>query len=185
MIVDLRVFIFHPEENFLKQSFGDCRQFEQGQFAIADAPQEVPEFEVSNSDHDKSDESEADFSVSDADSFFAESDPDAAGPSSSKRRYAQRRSEALTFLGKPVCVRACARLLGVGQTTLQKIRVGEEVYVQKSERKKVPACAKHPAFGFAMRGHVTEQCLCSIINNLDFVNNLLKVLFWVSLQNGH
>ena len=65
-----------------------------------------------------------------------------------KRQYASRRRESVEFLGKRVCTRACARLLKVGQTTIQRLRSGEDVFTM-SVRRKLP---KHPSFGFSMRG---------------------------------
>ena len=101
----------------------------------------------------ESEASAREFGESSDDGFFSDSDD--AEPSSSRRHYTPRRKESCIFLGKQVCSRACARLLGVGQSTLQKLRSNDKVYVQKTAQ----SCAKHPAFGFSMRGQSNEQSL--------------------------
>lgn len=62
-----------------------------------------------------------------------------------KRKYQTRRSQ-ITFLGKEVCVYALQSLIGVGSSTLQRIRAGEQAFTNR-RRKPAP---KHPIFGFTM-----------------------------------
>ena len=143
------------KEEFLKKSFGDVRKHQQELFAIQDAPPEVPDFGDSSSEHAESEEHEPEFQESSSETMFDASD---AEPVSQRRQYTPRRVEPMVFLGKQVCVRAGARLLGVGQTSLQKLRSGEQVFVQKSGKGRVPASAKHPTLGFSMRGLSNEQC---------------------------
>eukprot|EP00435_Cladocopium_sp_Y103_P032873 s460_g8.t1 len=58
---------------------------------------------------------------------------------------AERRSAgSAQFLCKPVCWSALRRLLGVGDSTLQKMRRGENIYEGRPKR------PKHPVFGFCM-----------------------------------
>ena len=125
-------------------------------FAIQDAPAEEPEFEATDLECEASDPEDPDLFSESASSIFAASDDeDAARSTSLKRRagYANRRKEELKFLGCAVCARACARLLGIGQTTLQKLREGKAICTSKS-RAKAPV---HPSFGFAMRGDAAER----------------------------
>lgn len=84
---------------------------------------------------------------SDPDDVFRATD-DEEPKQNPSRSYAARRREPFTFLGKRVCSRAFARLLGVGQTTLQRLRNGEAMFTNKSR----PPIPKHPSFGFSLRG---------------------------------
>lgn len=81
-----------------------------------------------------------------------------------RKPYTPRRSDRLTFLDKTVCARACARLLKVGQTVLQKLRNGEAVYTMKC-RQRPP---RHPAWGFALVGE-TGQKWRSVVQYLWYV----------------
>ena len=76
----------------------------------------------------------------------------------------ERRQDKIQVLGKTVCWKAGARLLGVGQTTLNKLRAGEAIYTQKTRLKS----AVHPELGFAMRGDAAEK-LPSIVMFLWYV----------------
>lgn len=78
---------------------------------------------------------------------------------SSTRSYASRTTAPFKFLDEKVCRSALIRLLGVGNSTLAKIRKGEKTFTNKS-RPKLP---KHPTFNFTMRGEVAqlwEQVVC-------------------------
>ena len=123
------------------------------QLSIEDAPDEAPDFSATDSDRppSASDDSQV-FAVSGS-SCFEVSDAGESIQGGKKRKYAERRSDTMRFLGKSVCVRACCRLLGVGQKTLQRLRRGEPVYTMKSR----PRLPTHPAFGFAMRGDTAEK----------------------------
>ena len=61
-----------------------------------------------------------------------------------KRNYKQRTTETLHFGGKRVCQRAFGGLLGVGGSTLNKIRKGQPAYDGQPRR------PKHPIYGFSM-----------------------------------
>ena len=78
---------------------------------------------------------------------------DEEGGSKPTRAYAPRRADKFMFLGLRVCGRAMARLLGVGQSILQKLRQGEAVYTMKSRA----TPAKHPGFGFSLRGEAGQK----------------------------
>ncbi len=65
-----------------------------------------------------------------------------------KRQYSKRGTQPSTFLGMRVCRNALARLLGVGGSTLARIRHGEKAYTNKLR----PGIPKHPTFGFSLRG---------------------------------
>ena len=148
------------QEDFLRGKFAQCLD-EQPQFAIEDRYPEVPDFVASDEDdvHPAS-ESDAGFAASDAsDGVFSASDAEDAALKGPGRRYAKRRTGQLTFLGKTVCLRACARLVGVGESSLQRVRRGEEVFNQKA-RQKAPV---HPTFGFAIRGDSAEKLLHLIL----------------------
>eukprot|EP00435_Cladocopium_sp_Y103_P043291 s1803_g12.t1 len=144
------------QEDFLAEVFNcSVRARREEQLAIEDAPDDVREFCATDSDcqASASDESEA-FAVSGSSCFEASDAGEFESlQAGNKRKYAERRSDTMRFLGKTVCVRACSRLLGVGQKTLQRLRNGESIYTMKS-RPKLPT---HPAFGFAMRGDTAEK----------------------------
>lgn len=55
------------------------------------------------------------------------------------------------FLRKPVCWSALRRLLGVGDSTLQKMRRGEKIYGGRPKR------PKHPVFGFCMDDSASKK----------------------------
>ena len=79
--------------------------------------------------------------------------------SSSKRSYAQRTTGPFKFLDEHVCRSALIQLLGVGNSTLSRIRKGQRAFTNKAR----PQLPKHPTFKFAMRGEVAqlwEQIVC-------------------------
>ena len=123
------------------------------QLSIEDAPDEVPDFSATDSDRPSSASEDSQVFAVSGSSCFEASDAGESLQAGKKRKYAERRSDSIRFLGKSVCVRACCRLLGVGQKTLQRLRDGEPVYTMKS-RPKLPT---HPAFGFTMRGDTAEK----------------------------
>ena len=121
--------------------------------------------------HESLEDEDSTFLASDVDSEYllSESGSDALGesgllrvsdderPSASEhaRRSYQPRSASNTavFAGRHVCLRAYRSLLGVGETTLQRLRHGELVYTNK-DRTPTP---KHPSFGFALRGETAAK----------------------------
>ena len=112
-----------------------------------------PDFEATDSDCELSDQSSVFYESGGSDAFVASDDEcGQTAQCNQKRDYASRRKDELQFLGRRVCAKACARLLGVGQTTLHKIRSGQRVYSQPSRK-----CPVHPSFGFAMRGNDSER----------------------------
>ena len=118
---------------------GDRREVQKQMLcAIEDEPPSDPELLATDSDLEASDE--VFLESGSEDGLFVASDeepnPRPGAASGHKRAYAKRRSENLQFLGKPVCVRACSRLLGVGQKVLQRLREGQEGYASK--RAEVP-----------------------------------------------
>lgn len=117
------------------------------------ASAEEPEFEASGSDFGDSDSGDAAVFSGSGSSVFSASDGEEQDLP--KRRYARRRASCQQFLGRPVCARALARLLGIGQQTLQRLRNGQQVY----RRKSAPSAPKHPEFGFSLRGHSSEKLL--------------------------
>ena len=66
------------------------------------------------------------------------------------REYQTRRLSNPTFLDKPICISALQALLGVGSSTLQRIRSGERGYTN-NRRELGP---KHPTFGFRLDSNV-------------------------------
>ena len=130
------------------------KRVQQHQFAIEDEPRPEPDFEATDSDCEASSQDDFLFLESDSEHFYA-SDAEEAKPTagSRKRAYAERRKDQIQILGKTVCWKAGARLLGIGQTTLNKLRAGEAIYTQKT-RVKAPV---HQEFGFAMRGDAAEK----------------------------
>ena len=119
-------------------------------FCLGDDQKDVPEFEDTDIESDDMHE-EGVLLASDCSSggsTLHATDDEKFQPKG-RRSYSTRQSgDDLQFLGMPVCARACARLLGVGQTTLQKLRQGEEVYTMKNRRRP----PKHPTFGFSLQG---------------------------------
>ena len=72
----------------------------------------------------------------------------------SRRSYSARRTQdSASFVGREVCLRAMRSLLGIGETTLQRMRQGERVYTNNT-RAPLP---KHPSFGFTIRGEVAAK----------------------------
>lgn len=147
---------FPNQEAFLTETF-NCGQkrLQEHQFAIQDACVPEPDFEATDSDcQESADDNEGFLLESDSGHFYA-SDAEEARPTagSRKRAYTDRRTEKIRILGKTVCWKAGARLIGVGQTTLNKLRNGEAIYTQKA-KVKAPV---HPEFGFAMRGDIAEK----------------------------
>lgn len=95
-----------------------------------------------------------------------------------KRQYSKRDSQPSTFLGMRVCRNALARLLGVGGSTLARIRHGEKVYTNKLR----PGIPKHPTFGFSLRGEcgaVWEQVVsflwCIYHSSAEVMPNNYKI----------
>ncbi|CAE7335211.1 unnamed protein product [Symbiodinium sp. CCMP2592] len=70
-----------------------------------------------------------------------------------KRSYRSRRRREASFAGKAVCCRAFRSLLGVGETTLQRLRRGENIYTNKTRTPQ----PKHPTFGFILRGETAAK----------------------------
>ena len=68
------------------------------------------------------------------------------------RARSTRKRDKYEFLGKEVCAAAFARLLGIGSSTLSKIRHGE-VAMTNNQRPPLP---KHPQFGFTLRGETGQ-----------------------------
>ena len=60
---------------------------------------------------------------------------------------------SLTFLGQRVCKVAFQRLLGVGNSSVDKIRKGERAFT--NERRE--PLQKHPTFGFTLRGRPSNS----------------------------
>ena len=63
-----------------------------------------------------------------------------------------RKTDQASFLGKPVCRRALASLVGLGGSTLEKLRHGEPAFTNNRRK----PLAKHPTFGFALRGETNQ-----------------------------
>jgi hypothetical protein len=64
------------------------------------------------------------------------------------RTYAKNRrtTYSLQFLGRPVCTKAYSKLLGIGDSTLEKVRDGIPAFTNSSR----PARPKHPVLGFVL-----------------------------------
>ena len=127
------------QETFLAQLFNCGLQIRQNEcFAIQDAAPAQPDFEATDSDC-KLSSSSAEFLESGSSQFAATDDDELVfrnqEANKGKREYASRRKEEVQFLGRTVCIRACARLLGVGQTTLQNIRSGKAVFTKSAGRR--------------------------------------------------
>ena len=98
------------KDNFLAELFNASLQRRRSsQFAIEDAVPDVPDFEATDSDLQVSQDESDVLIESGASSEFIASDEDIA-PRRVRRQYSERRKGQLHFLGKPVCVRSCARL---------------------------------------------------------------------------
>ena len=78
--------------------------------------------------------------------LYASDDEPCQSSREATRSYAPNRQDSFRFLGKPVCRRAYERLLGVGGTTIRRIKDGEDAYTNKSRMKQ----PKHPTFGFTL-----------------------------------
>lgn len=89
---------------------------------------------------------------SDEEILYSSDDSGRVRPPQKRARYNTRRSERARFLGQPVCCRALLGLLGVGGSTLQKLRHGEAVFTNKCRR----PLPKHPTFGFTLRADVVQ-----------------------------
>ena len=63
-----------------------------------------------------------------------------------KRQNNQRRLVETTFLGKTHCIHALQALLGIGSSTIQRIRAGESAYTNTRRR----TAPKQPVFGFKL-----------------------------------
>lgn len=105
--------------------------------------------QASDVEHDEtgvvSGDSDGFLQASDDDTFLA-SDVEDTKPK--RPNYNARRDESV-FLNKTVCIYALQSLLGIGSSTIQRIRKGESAYTN-SRRQAVP---KHPVFGFALDHH--------------------------------
>lgn len=85
-----------------------------------------------------------------------ETDEEIFHSSSSERPAKRARGEVghnYTFLGKTLCAAAFQKLLGVGSSSLSKIRSGQQAFTNRSR----PPLPKHPQFGFTLRGEVTAR----------------------------
>lgn len=80
------------------------------------------------------------------------SSDDEQPPAPKRARYNPRRTDVATVLGKRVCRRALSMLMGIGGSTLQRLRDGADVFTNQV-RKPLP---KHPTLGFTLRGE-TEK----------------------------
>ena len=142
------------KEDFLRQTF-NCPRPADEKFQLAAGPlkeSEVPDFE--ETDAETSDDSDSNLRATDSEeAVLAATDDECPDAPASSRAYSRRRQDKFEFLGKAVCSRACSRLLGVGQNTIQKLRQGEAVFTMK-ERAPLP---KHPTFGFALRGECGQK----------------------------
>ena len=89
------------------------------------------------------------FNASDAESeIFLASD---AEGSKLPKKTNQRRLAETMLLGKVVCIHALQSLLGIGSSTIQRIRAGQNAY---TNARRQPS-AKHPTFGFKL-DHATS-----------------------------
>lgn len=116
---------------------------------FCESESEGPQSETLRATDDELDDDKKD--NADGEVFFSSSDESEAypeQPAQKRQRYNQRSNESAKFLGKPVCRRALAALLGIGGSTLQRLRGGESAYTQNARK----PLAKHPTFGFAIRG---------------------------------
>lgn len=88
------------------------------------------------------------------DDVFLESETETTVPETTvpetkqPRNYAKRRSGPLLFLGLQVCVHAFQHLLGVGSSTLHRLRHDGKAFTRKRKEKTVHV--KHPHFGFSL-----------------------------------
>lgn len=78
-----------------------------------------------------------------------DSENEVAQPPAKKRRYRARSSEQLTFLGKPVCKHAHARLYSVSARAIQNVRDGGQAYTGTGEAR-LPE-PKHEALNVSLR----------------------------------
>jgi hypothetical protein len=93
-----------------------------------------------------------------------ETDSENDGPPPKKKpRHYTPRSSSSTFLGKYVCKVAVARLLGVGESTVGKVRSGVKCFTNND---RVPA-PKHPQLGYSLQR----------ITNVKWVSVLM--FFWL------
>ena len=145
------------EESVLRQTF-NCPLPKHEDFQVAAKLDDVPEFE--ETDVETSESSDGSFlQATDSEQELLVATDEEAPAASSCRPYTRRRQEDFQSLGKTVCGRACARLLGVGQNTLQRLRRGEAIFTMKSK----PALPKHPSFGFTMRGETSQKWTTVVI----------------------
>ena len=83
------------------------------------------------------------------DDVFLESETETTVPETKQpRNYAKRRSGPLLFLGLEVCVHAFQHLLGVGSSTLHRLRHDGKAFTRNRKEKTVNV--KHPHFGFSL-----------------------------------
>ena len=128
------------QEDFLRETF-NCPK--KDPFEMHSVQGEQPDF--IETDSETSNDSALRATGSEPDAVLVATD-DELQDNGQKRSYNKRRQDRLHFLGKPVCSKSAARLLG--QTTLQKLRDGQAIYTMKN-RAPLP---KHPSFGFVLRG---------------------------------
>jgi hypothetical protein len=83
---------------------------------------------------------------SDHELLYASDDEPRQSNGQATRSYASNRQSDMCFLGKPVCRRAYERLLGVGGSTIARLKAGEDAFTNCSR----PKAAKHPVFGFSL-----------------------------------
>lgn len=136
------------QDEFLRSTLLSPNNTRRKSFSVTDAIALEPDFEATDSDLEASD---PDVLSESGDDFFHASDGEQV-PQSAKRDYATRRAEDLMFLGRPVCLKAGCRLIGIGQKVLQRLRSGQCGY--KGQRAPAP---KHPTFGFSLRGSASEK----------------------------
>jgi hypothetical protein len=147
----------HEKETYVANSLNCGAHFKfDGLDSAAECELEAGCFSESDLENDVYEESDEVFDESDAGSLpelYSESDSNVFPetdqedqPSSSKRTYARRRAGPLEFFGKTVCVFAFQALMGVGTSTVQRLRRGKRAFTN-NRRQKEP---KHPMFGFSL-----------------------------------
>lgn len=75
-------------------------------------------------------------------------------PPLKRRKYSNRSSSTLTFLGKHVCQNAHLRLYAIGSSALQRLRAGQPAYTMHDNRLEEP---KHQTLGVSLARAVDKQ----------------------------